>query len=194
MGFAKREQIEFLNERVELASEENCARDSKIYDLEEDIQNTVCRAVILTTLCRKGIKSNMETRNCRVRSHFPDRQERRVHYKYCEEEWELYNVGGFIKEISLYMNQYAEENDERFTDPETFEYLEAFDEHCDKMITTCKKSMERFKQTINKDFPDLLLTFNIGEYLDNEERTEFFAMVNTKEASEEYAEHIDDFN
>ena len=116
------------------------------------------------------------------------------YYKYCEAEWELYNVGGFIKEISLYINQYAEENDERFTDPETFEYLEAFDEHCDKMITTCKKSIKRFKQTINKDFPDLLLTFNIREYLDNEERTEFFAMVNTKEASEEYAEHIDDFN
>lgn len=61
------------------------------------------------------------------------------YYKYCEAEWELWEAGGFTQEISAYMNQYVGENDERFTDPETFELLEAFDEHCDQMIETCKK-------------------------------------------------------
>ncbi len=116
------------------------------------------------------------------------------YYKYCEAEWELCNADGFIKEISSYMNQYIEENDERFTNPETFKYLKDFDEHCDKMIEICKKAVKRFKESINKDFPNLLLTFHIGEYLDNEERTEFFSMVNSKDASEEYAKHFDDFN
>lgn len=116
------------------------------------------------------------------------------YYKYCEEEWGLDEIDGLIKEISSYMNKYVEDNDERFTDPETFEFLDAFDEHCDKMIETCKKALVRFKQSINKDFPDLLLTFNIREYLDNEERAEFFALVNSKDASEEYAKHIDEFN
>lgn len=116
------------------------------------------------------------------------------YYKYCEQEWNLCDAGGVLAEISSYMNQYVEENDERFTNPKTFEYLEAFDEHCDKMIETCEQALKRFKQLIKEEFPDLLLAFSIREYLDSEERTEFFALVNNKEASEEYAEHIDDFN
>ncbi len=116
------------------------------------------------------------------------------YYKYCEEEWELNDAGGLLEEISSYMNQYVEENDEKFTDPETFEYLEAFDEHCDQMIETCEEAVKRFRQLIHQDFPDLLLTFHIREYLDGEERAEFFAAVNSKEAAEEYAEHIDEFN
>lgn len=116
------------------------------------------------------------------------------YYKYCEEEWDLCDAGGRIGEISSYMNQYTEENDDRFTDPETFEFSEAFDRHCDQMIETCKKAIKRLKQVVSADFPDLLFTFNIREYSDSEERTEFFAMVNGRDASEEYAEHIDDFN
>lgn len=116
------------------------------------------------------------------------------YYKYCEEEWKLCDAGGLMEEISSYMNQYAEENEERFTDPKTFEYLEAFDEHCDKIIEACKEALKRFKQSINKDFPHLCLAFNIREYLDREERIEIFASVNSKDAAEEYAEHIDEFN
>lgn len=116
------------------------------------------------------------------------------YYKYCEAEWELWEADGFIKEISSYMNQYVEENDECFTDPETFEFLDALDEHCDKMIEACKKGLKRFRECIRMDFPDLLLTFNIGEYLDHEERTQFFALVNSKDASAEYTEYIADFN
>lgn len=116
------------------------------------------------------------------------------YYKYCEEEWELCSADGLFKDISAYMDKYVQENNERFTNPDTFEYLEAFDEYCDKMIEACRQALQRFKQLISKDFPDLLLAFNIREYLDNEERTEIFALVNSKEAFEEYAEHIDEFN
>lgn len=116
------------------------------------------------------------------------------YYKYCEEEWKLCDVGGFVEEISSYMNQYAQENEERFTNPKTFEYLEAFDEHCDKIIESCEKALKCFKQSINENFPHLCLAFNIREYLDSEERIEIFKLVNSKDASEEYAEHIDEFN
>jgi len=116
------------------------------------------------------------------------------YYKYCEQEWSLCDAGGPLSEISSYMKQYKEANNERFTDPETFEFLEAFDEHCDKMTEACKNALKRFKQSIQEDFPDLLLTFSIPEYLDSEECTEFFALLNGKDASEEYTEHINDFN
>lgn len=123
----------------------------------------------------------------------PDEEEY-WYYKYCEAEWELFETKGLTEEISSYMNSYVEENTERFTDPETFEYLEAFDEHCEQMIATCENAVRRLRQRISQDFPDLLLAFSIGEYLDGEARAEFFASVNKKEASEEYAEHIEAFN
>ena len=56
------------------------------------------------------------------------------------------------------------------------------------------ESLVRFKQSISNDFPDLLITFNISEYLDSEARTEIFALLNSQEAAEEYAESIEDFN
>lgn len=116
------------------------------------------------------------------------------YYKYCEAEWELWEADGLLKEISAYMNKFVEENDERFTNPETFEYLPVFDEHCDNIIEACEKALVRFKQSISNDFPDLLITFNISEYLDSEARTEIFALLNSQEAAEEYAESIEDFN
>ena len=51
-----------------------------------------------------------------------------------------------------------------------------------------------FKQSISNDFPDLLITFNISEYLDSEARTEIFALLNSPEAAKEYAENVEDFN
>lgn len=116
------------------------------------------------------------------------------YYKYSEEEWALSDVGGKIEDISLYMGKYQEEHDEIFTNPSTFEFTEVFDEHCDKMIEMCKEALYRFKQSINKDFPDLLLGFNVREYLDNEERIKIFTTINSNETAKEYMEHIDDFN
>ena len=123
-----------------------------------------------------------------------DEPEDYYYYKYCAAEWELYDDSESIKEISAYMRKYVEDNTEQFTDPETYVYLDAFDEHCDKIVEASKKALERFRQYINKYLPDLLLAFSIEEYLSNEECIEIFSSVNSKEASKEYAEHIDDFN
>lgn len=102
------------------------------------------------------------------------------------------------KDIAIAMEnllrKWTEENDEQFTNSETFTYTEAFDAHCDKMIESCKLALKCFGESINEDFPKLLLTFNIREYLDNEERIEAFLLINSKEATKEYMEHIDDFN
>lgn len=62
------------------------------------------------------------------------------------------------------------------------------------MIDACERAIRRLRQSVHQDFPKLLLAFHIREYLDDEERAEFFASVNSKEASEEYAAHIEDFN
>ena len=80
-----------------------------------------------------------------------------------------------------------------FANSDTYEYTEQFDEHCDKIIENCKNALIRFRQVINKDHSDVLLTFNIREYLDGDERTEIFQAINDEDASEEYAEHIEDY-
>lgn len=114
------------------------------------------------------------------------------YYKYCEEEWDLFEVNAF-EAVSTEMNQYIEDNDNIFTNPETYEYTEPFDEHCDKIIEHCKNALTRFRQTIDADHSDVLLTFNIREYLDADERVEIFQAINSENASEEYEEHIEDF-
>lgn len=111
------------------------------------------------------------------------------YFKYCEQEWELCEA---FEDISSYMRAFTEENGEQFG--RNYTYTEIFDEHCDKMAESCKKALEVFKGSVNKDFPELLITFNINEYLDDDERVKVFSLVNSKKAAEEYMKHIADFN
>lgn len=111
------------------------------------------------------------------------------YFKYCEQEWELCEA---FEDISSYMRAFTEENGEQLG--RNYTYTEIFDEHCDKMAESCKKALEVFKGSVNKDFPELLITFNINEYLDDDERVKVFSLVNSKKAAEEYMKHIADFN
>ncbi len=73
------------------------------------------------------------------------------YYKYCEEEWELFD---------------------------TF---------------TTENALIRFRQFINKTHSNILLTFNIDEYLDGEDRIKVFEKINSGVAVKEYSEHIEEF-
>jgi len=61
------------------------------------------------------------------------------------------------------------------------------------MIGAFEQAVRHLRQSIDQDFPKLLLAFNIREYLDAEERAAFFFFLYSKEASQEYAAHIEDF-
>ena len=52
------------------------------------------------------------------------------YYKYCEDEWELFDT---FEEISANMRIFVE-NNESFTNKENYEYTEEFDAHFDKII------------------------------------------------------------
>lgn len=112
------------------------------------------------------------------------------YYKYCEEEWEFFDT---FEEISADMQKYLDENDEAFSNPETFEYTEAFDEHCDKMIDSCINALVCLRQSMDEKQSDILLSFNLREYLDEEERVDIFKKLNPKKAAQEYEEHVEDF-
>lgn len=113
------------------------------------------------------------------------------YYKFCEEEWDLFDT---FKTISADMCKCLDENKGIFTNPEDSDkYSEIFDKHRDEIIKHCKNALIRFKNAISKNHSDILLTFNIREYLDGDDRVEIFQSVNSESASKEYSEHIEEF-
>lgn len=113
------------------------------------------------------------------------------YYKYCEEEWEIFDT---FEEISFHMRSYMEENQEVFSDSGTCTYTEEFDVHCDKVITACENALCRLKKTsICEAYPGILLTFHIREYFDEEECVMLVEKINGEVSAKEYAEHIEEF-
>lgn len=108
------------------------------------------------------------------------------YYKYCEEEWELWAT---FETMSSEMKTCLRENERIYSDTETFEYSESFEKHCENIIECCVNSLIRFRQSLNQKHMDIILTFSIREYLDDEEKMKIFGKINSKDASEEYFKH-----
>lgn len=111
------------------------------------------------------------------------------YYKYCEEEWDLWETddfNGISDELAGY-DVYKENGGK------TSENEDVFCNHRDKAIESCRNALIRFNTYKNKNCPGLLLTFYVREYLDGEECIELFEKLNSREAAAEYSEHIEDF-
>lgn len=91
--------------------------------------------------------------------------------------------------MSSEMKTCLRENEEIYSDTETFEYSESFEKHCKNIIECCVNSLIRFRQSLNQKHMDIILTFSIREYLDDEEKMKIFEKINSKDASEEYFKH-----
>lgn len=100
------------------------------------------------------------------------------YYKYCEEEWDLFDT---FETVSADMCKYLDD------------HTSIFDKHCDEIIEHCKNALIHFRQAINKSHSDILLTFNIREFLNSDEKIEIFQIINSESASKEYSEHIEEF-
>ncbi len=111
------------------------------------------------------------------------------YYKYCEEEWDLWETDDFDS-ISEELDNYDVYEEE---DGETDNGEDAFCIHRDKAIESCQNALIRFNTYKNKNCPGLLLAFYVREYLGGEECIELFEKLNSKEALAEYSEHIEDF-
>ena len=90
------------------------------------------------------------------------------------------------------MSSYLENNHKNFSKNSdgTYIYTELFYEHSSKIIESCINALIRFKTSACNG---LLLTLNIREFLDEDERIEIFKKLNSKEAAAEYSEYIDEF-
>jgi len=113
------------------------------------------------------------------------------YYKYCEEEWDIWESGNFGN-ISNKLRQCLEINGKDFT-KDNYIYTNLFYRHCEKIIESCGNALIRFSSFKNSKCPDLLLALNINEILEEEKRIEIFTKLNNKEAAAEYSKHISEF-
>lgn len=108
-----------------------------------------------------------------------------TYYKYCEEEWDLYED---LKDISSVLQAEYNEMEEKYDNKE---FNELQDKHALKIIDVCKNVMKKFKETDTyKEFTKLYLNVYIREYFDNEETVKIFEELNDKDNIEEYSEWL----
>ncbi len=113
------------------------------------------------------------------------------YYKYCEEEWGLFDT---FTGVSAKMQKYLEKNQDVFaSQAEPYLYSEVFEQHCDEIKNHCKNALIRFRTAVNKNHSEILLTFQIREYLDSDEKAEWFQLLNSEAAAKEYLEHREEF-
>lgn len=108
-----------------------------------------------------------------------------TYYKYCEEEWDLWED---IKDISSVLQVQYNEMEEKYDD-EGFEKVQK--EHAKKIIDVCKNVMSKFKETDTyKEFKKLYLNVYIREYFNEEETIQLFGELNGKDSIEEYSKWL----
>ena len=99
------------------------------------------------------------------------------YYKYCEEEWSNFET---FEKISFDMYDYMKKMHVSDDD------VDKFDNHHNNIIAACKNALRHLSI-----LSGILLTFNIREYLEQEERIALFELFNGKTmTAAEYTENI----
>lgn len=120
-----------------------------------------------------------------LKKHVKEDDEEYTYYKYCEEEWGLYEN---LKEISSALQAEYSEMEEKYDDEE-FDKLQ--EEHTTKIIDVCKNVMKKFKETdIYKEFKKLYLNVYVREYFNEEETILIFGELNGKDSIGEYSQWL----
>lgn len=112
------------------------------------------------------------------------------YYKYCEEEWALVET---FEEVSQKLQTYVQVNDQLFVDRISQEYTTAFYQHRDKMLNCGVRALTQLRCWMEQVCPAVLLTLNVRDYFDAQDRVAIFAQINSSDAVKEYTEHLEDF-
>lgn len=108
-----------------------------------------------------------------------------TYYKYCEEEWDLYED---LEELSSVLQAQYKEMEENCGE----EFYKLQEEHATKIIEICKTVMKRFKETDTyKKFPKLYLNVYVREYFSDEETVQMFCELNGEDNIEEYSDWLE---
>jgi hypothetical protein len=123
-------------------------------------------------------------------------EEDRYYYKFCEQEWEIWNgADDEFQEIRNSLLEFEENNKDKISDSESI-YTEFFDEFREKVFDTCVQALIEIKdEGFFKDNckENIIINFMVPEYLDEDYSIEVFSKLNSGKVVEEYREHIEDF-
>ncbi len=101
-----------------------------------------------------------------------------LYYKFCEEEWGIYES---MDELAKMLQEHYTKLEEADADEQTCK------EHTDRIINICKNALNKVKHTdAYKEYPQLFLNFYIREYFSEEECIDTFRELNGEEAAAEY--------
>lgn len=107
-----------------------------------------------------------------------------TYYKYCEEEWDLYED---LESLSGVLQAQYNAMEEEYGD----EFDRFQEEHATKIIEICKTVMKRFKETDTyKKFPQLYLNAYVREYFTEEESIQTFCEINGADNIDEYSDWL----
>ncbi len=125
-----------------------------------------------------------------------DNEEDRYYYKFCEQEWEIWDAAdNEFQEIRNSLLEFQENNKDKISDSESI-YTEFFDEFREKIFDICVQALIEIKDEgffQDKCKENIIINFMIPEYLDEDYSIEVFSKLNSGIVVKEYKEHIEDF-
>lgn len=113
-----------------------------------------------------------------------------MYFKYCEDEWGYFDT---FEDISGLLKQELSDNSDKYTDSTTYKYTDEYAAHFDKLCKICVSVMAQYRKLMDEINNQIILTFNVREMLDAEERVSIFRCINGDEKTQEYEANIDDF-
>lgn len=124
-------------------------------------------------------------------------EEDRYYYKFCEQEWEIWDAAdNEFQEIRNTLVEFQENNKDKISDSETCIYTEFFDEFREKIFDICVQALIEIKDENffeDKSKENVIINFMVFEYFDEDYSMEIFSKLNNGIVVEEYKEHIEDF-
>ncbi|MCH5138455.1 DUF4303 domain-containing protein [Clostridiaceae bacterium UIB06] len=124
-------------------------------------------------------------------------EEDRYYYKFCEQEWEIWDAADDeFQELRDTLAQFQENNEDKISDSETCIYTEFFEEFREKVFDTCVQALIEIKNGgffQDKCKESVFINFMVSEYLDQDYSIEVFSKLNSGMVVKEYKDHIEDF-
>lgn len=165
-------------------------------EIMDEYQNSTVYAFSLT--CDSAVRSIGVVANTKeaLDGKIED-EEDRYYYKFCEQEWEIWDAAdNEFQEIRNTLVEFQENNKDKISDSKTFIYTEFFNEFRDKIFDICIQALKELKGEKffeEKCKEDIMINFMVPEYLDEDYSMEIFSQLNNGIVVEEYKEHIEDF-
>lgn len=123
-------------------------------------------------------------------------EEDRYYYKFCEQEWEIWDAADDeFQELSDILVEFQENNEDKISDSKTCIYTEFFEEFREKVFDTCVQSLIEIKDEgffQDKCKESVFINFMVSEYLNEDYSIEVFSRLNSGAVVKEYKDHIED--